>query len=149
MVTYQVEKLADMLDELKPLLEDHYDEISMKYSPLNPDYDKYIMVEEMGMLRVVTARKDGQLVGYFITFVHYNMHYRDMIYGVNDIVYIQPEYRGSSVGYRLFKYAIDDLIENMVVSVIVIHMKIKYEFRHLLTGLGFVQTEELWELKVN
>ena len=149
-VTYQIEDFVDVYDEAIPLLQDHYEEIATikDISPLEPDYDKYLAMDKAGMIRIMTARDGWDLVGYFVTFVHPSLHYRSLTYGVNDIVYIKPGYRGSTVGHRLFKIAMDDLKNSCGVGVLYVHMRVNHEFRSLLVKLGFVQTEENWEARL-
>ena len=59
MITYQVEKFNDCYDEAKPMLHAHYLEIctDIEIKPLDADLDKYLAMEEAGMLRIVTARE--------------------------------------------------------------------------------------------
>jgi len=148
MITYQVETVRDILEEIKPLLHMHFEEISAvkQLTPLDPDYDRYLAMCDAGLIHVATARDDGRLIGYFVTFVAPSLHYQHLIYGLNDILFLLMEYRGGTTAYRLFRFAIDDLQNNCGVSVISVHMKIKHEFRRILTKLGFKLVEETWEL---
>ena len=147
-ITYQVERFDDVVDDIKPLIKEHYLEICSHPDiyKLNPDWDTYRKLDELGMLRIFTARDGVDLAGYFLSFVQPHIHYSDTIYAVNDILYLAPEYRGSTVGYKLIKRAAEDLRDSCGVSVLVIHMKIKHPFRPLLEKLGFIQTEENWEI---
>jgi hypothetical protein len=63
---------------------------------------------------------------------------------VNDIMYIDPAYRGGTVGYRMMKGAKADL-KNLGADILTIHMKTDYPFRSLLEKLDFHLTEENWE----
>ena len=148
MIHYQVETVAECIDEIKPLLEAHYREISNHDGPLDPDYPRYLQMCDLGLIRVMTARDDMKLVGYFVSLLSPHLHYQQSVYALNDIVYIDPIYRGTTMGYRLFKLAIADLKDNCNVDVVVIHMKVKFEFRRLLIKLGFTLAEENWEMKL-
>lgn len=148
MITYQVESFAECIDEIKPLLRRHYREICSHPDILvfNPDYETYEQLGSIDMLRIMTVRDEGYLAGYFITMIMPHLHYSDTIYGLNDILYIDHDYRGSTVGYRLFVNAMNDLKDNCGVTVLCVHMKIKHQFRRLLEKLEFKQTEENWEV---
>jgi len=71
-ITYQEERLHDFLEELKPILNNHYDELSVTKSfNLNPDYDRYLKLEDLGSFFIMTCRLDGQLIGYIAYFLTY------------------------------------------------------------------------------
>ena len=160
MITYQVEKYADVIDEIIPMFHAHYLEIAtdQEIKPLDPDLDRYQELEDLEMLRIFTARErpapvegqdyyDGKpatLIGYFNSFVMTHIHYQQTMVALNDIMYVTPAHRGGTVGYRLIKLAKADL-KNLGADILIIHMKCAYPFRPLLTKLGFHLTEENWE----
>lgn len=157
MITFQVEKYDDVINEIWPMLKAHYEEIATdkQVKPFDPDLDRYQAMEKSGMLRILTVRDTlqgsfklmghgGRMVGYFISFVMPGLHYQQTSMAINDIMYIDPTHRGGTIGYRLIKLAISDL-KNLGADVLIIHMKCDYPFRSLLTKLGFHLTEENWE----
>jgi len=164
MITYQVEKWDDCYEEAKPMLEAHYIEIATDKAikPYDPDLERYLAMEEQGMLRIFTARdrpdqeedypmnpltadqRNGRLIGYFVTFVMPGLHYQQTSMAINDIMYVEPAHRGGTVGYRLIKQAALDL-KNLGADILIIHMKTDYPFRSLLQKLDFHLTEENWE----
>lgn len=145
MIEYGVERLAECLEEIKPLLLDHYKEVAMYQDSieLNPDYDKYLSMDEAGLLHVVTARDDSRLVGYFISFVLPHIHYKDHKYAANDILFLDKEYRNAKAGVGLFSYAEDRLKEEGV-SVMTIHMKTALPFDSICEGLGYDYAERIY-----
>ena len=145
MSTYQVEKMEDVIEEIKPLLELHYKEIALNKDviALNPDYDKYLMLEELGMLHIVTVRDEGVLIAYYVSFVHHNIHYKDHIFAVNDIMYVANAYRGSTVAYRMLSYAEKEL-KKLGVSVMSVHMKADFPFERLCEKRGMKKAEYLY-----
>lgn len=145
MITYQEEALADCLEEMKPLLESHWEEIAIhkEVVKLDPDYDKYLLLDNMGMLHVLTVRDEGVLIGYFISFIQPHMHYKSTIYAVNDILYLDKEYRKGLTGYKMFKRA-EELLTEIGVDVIVIHSKVNKDFKSLMDKLGFNMVENTY-----
>jgi GNAT superfamily N-acetyltransferase len=156
-ITYQVETFDQVVEDIKPMIQHHYEEIATDkhVKPLDPDWGKYQAMEEAGVLRIFTARDHVEpvlevpevppvLVGYFISVVSPGLHYQQTMMALNDIMYVAPGYRGSTVGYRLIKHAAEDL-KNLGVHILTIHMKTDYPFRNLLIRLGFHLTEENWE----
>ena len=123
-VVFKEELLRDCLEELKPLLEEHYKEVALYQDKvkLNPDYDRYLMLEDAGNLHTVVAREDGKVVGYYISLVVEHLHYADTVYAHNDVVYLEPGLRHSRVALDMINFAIEKLKEKGV-SVVTIHMK--------------------------
>lgn len=142
MIVYSVEKLSECLEEIKPLLEHHYEEVAMYKDKikLEPDYDKYLSMADDGLLHVVTARDEGKLIGYFVSFLLPHIHYSSTVYAVNDILFIDKEYRNAKVGLGLFSYA-EEQLKAEGASVIVIHMKTSVPFDSLCEGLGYDYAE--------
>lgn len=143
MITYAVERLEECLEEVKPLLSKHYEQVAMYQDKvkLNPDYDRYLELCDAGVLHCVVARDDEDVViGYFISMIVPHMHYQDSKYAVNDIVFIEESYRKTKVGLNLFTFAEESLKEQGV-SVITIHMKTSLPFDSLCEGLGYDYAE--------
>lgn len=145
MIGYNVETLAQCLEEMKPLLEEHYSEIAMYKDKieLNPDYDTYFALEENGHLHIVTVRDEGKLIGYYVSYIHKNMHYQDHLFAVNDVLFLHPDYRGGTVAYRMIRYA-EEQLKALGVSVIMLHMKVAYPFEELCQALGMDKAEYVY-----
>lgn len=145
MITYQEEELKDCLDEMKPLLEDHWKEIALNKEKvkLNPDYDKYLEADEKGLLHVLTARDNDKLIGYFISFVQMHIHYKDHLFAVNDILFIDKNYRKGSTGYKMFKKA-EESLKEIGVDVLVIHSKVNNDFKPIMDKLNFERVEYIY-----
>ena len=83
-------KLINELDELFP---EHYEELCVtKEYPYEPDYEAYKRCAEAGMLRTITCRADGELIGYIIFFVSPHLHYKSCITATEDIYFVKKEY---------------------------------------------------------
>ena len=143
MIEFQEEVYQEVIEELKPLFKDHYEEIAMYKDKiaLNPDYDKYDTLGEH--LFIVTARDEGTLIGYTIFFVNNHLHYKDHMYAANDIIYIDPKYRHDVAAFEMMEYA-EDLLKHMGVSVISMHMKAYAAFETLMKALNFDKAEFIY-----
>lgn len=141
-IVYAEEKLKDCLEEMKPILRLHYEEIAMYKDkiPLDPDYSKYFLLEEEGIFHAVTVRDEGKLIGYFLSLVTPSIHYSQTVYAVNDILYVHPNYRLSGVGQEMFRFAEEKLKEKGA-DVIAIHMKTALPFDSLCKGMGYDYAE--------
>ena len=144
---YAVERCSkEVIEEMKPLLEAHYEEIARNQDKikLNPDYDLYAKLDELGMLHGVSARADGELIGYFLSIVGPNMHYKDHLMAKNDIMFIRKDYRNGLTPVRLLKYA-EETLKARGVSVMYLNVKLAHDFGRLMEYLGWVETERIYE----
>lgn len=144
-LTYQQEFLFQVKDEAQELIELHWEEIALNKGAikLNPDWDAYASLEEAGKLSIFTVRSSGKLVGYFVVFVGTNLHYKDHLFAVNDILFLRKEYRRGMCGAKLIKFAEKSLAEDGV-SVLNINTKIHQPFDGLLERLGFNPIERVY-----
>lgn len=105
MLTAQPEDFMPFLEEVKPLLERHWEELALNKDkvPLSPQYDVYIQRDALGQIMLVTLREAGELVGYFVGFVSPGLHYSTCLTLIMDIFWLAPEHRGKMGGLKLFK----------------------------------------------
>lgn len=105
MITAQIEQLEPILEEIKPLLQPHYEELALdkEHVPLYPQYDEYIRRERLGNLVMATVRKDGVLAGYLIAFVAPGLHYKTCLTCHMDIIRIAEWARGGMTALKLMR----------------------------------------------
>ena len=123
--TFQRELAVGLWAEIVPLLQAHKAEIS--HYPdiaLDPDVALYNEVERQGALRCYTVRLDGELVGYAVFFVRAGLHYRGSLQAVQDVLFLWPDCRVSSIGYRLIQFA-EAQLKGEGVQVVFHHIKAK------------------------
>lgn len=125
-----------LFDEIFPLLELHYSEISANLDiPLEPDFEMYLKLDQMNMIRVFTSRDDANaLIGYAVFFVRHNSHYKSSLQAVQDVLFIHPNRRGN--GGRFIKWC-DDQLRSEGVQVSYHHIKADHNFGPLLERLGY------------
>ena len=111
MISTHIESFEDRLDELRPLLPLHYEELALNQDkvPLSPQYNVYIERERAGGLLFVTLRDAGELVGYFIGFIAPGLHYSTCLTCTMDIFFLRKDKRTGSAGVRLFRFVEDEL----------------------------------------
>jgi L-amino acid N-acyltransferase YncA len=102
-VVFQVESVKAVRHEVIPLIEQHYQEIAQfkEVQKLDPDWEAYGRLEDQGKLWVLTARSDGNLVGYIVMLLTRDMHYRNLLKATEDIHFLLPQYRKGMTGYRM------------------------------------------------
>lgn len=134
-----------LIEELKPLLLEHWEEIAMYKDKIafKPDYESYIAMEKVGAVQAVTVRDDYKLIGYYISFIYIHPHYKDNKMAQNDVLFIHPDYRGGTAAYRMFKFAEKELIK-IGCSVNTIHMKTQFPFENLCQKIGMNKQEIIY-----
>ena len=145
MLKYQQEFLSQVEDDSKYLLELHWNEVALnkEHIKLNPDWKSYYELEQVGNLRIFTARNKGTLVGYFVVIVNSNLHYKDHLFAANDIIYLHKDYRKGFTGIKLIKFAEECLREDGV-SVLAINTKVHQPFDVVLERLDFNMVERVY-----
>jgi len=141
-ITFAIESFTESLPELKPILPLHYEELALDQDkvPLSPQYDIYEAREKAGELTYITAREDGELIGYFIGFVAPGLHYSTCLTCIMDIFYIHPEHRGSNFGFKLFDFVEKELLRRGVARWFV-GSKVHLDASWLFERLGFERVE--------
>jgi len=141
----QLELFSDMGEEMKPLFENHWEEVALYTDVIDlcPDYDKYKQLEEMGMVKIVTARKEEELVGYVVLFVQPHLHYLQDIWCSMDIIYLAPYLRKTGIGAELVK-ASEEVAKGCGASVLQFSTKVKQPFDTLMKWTGFDLVERVY-----
>jgi len=144
-ITYQQEFLDTVEKDIKPLLQDHWEEIAVNKSviKMNPDWDAYHSLEDNGALKIFTARSDSDLIGYFVVLLRNHIHYKDHIFAANDVLFLKQEHRKGLTGPKLMKFAEKCLKEDGV-SVLVVNTKRHKPFDGLLEWLGYSHVENVY-----
>jgi predicted N-acetyltransferase YhbS len=146
MITVQREPFATMMEELKPLSQRHWREVA-HYDDiaLNPDYDFYC---KSPVLRCVSVRNEGALVGYAIFGVGRNKHYMDSVQAVQDVLFVDPSDRGG-VGRMLVREC-DRQLKEEGVQVVYHHQKLAHQaLGHLLRSEGYEPVEVIWAKRLD
>ncbi len=149
LVKYQREKFVDCIDELRPLLFKHWEEIARdKDIPLEIDEKTYYEMDFSGKLKIYTARNDeNKLLGYCAFFINYNVHYKSSLQAVQDVIYIDKEHRG--FGRDFIKWC-DEQLKELGVQKVFHHVKVnKLNFGPMLQMLGYELADTLWAKRLD
>ena len=92
-------------EELMPLLKQHWSEIALYQGriPLDVNWEAYRQHDSAGKLVALTARREGVLIGYSVFYLARSHHYQSTLSGINDVLYVAPEFRNSRVGLELIR----------------------------------------------
>lgn len=144
-MNFQQETLFDVVNEVDELLKLHYEELAMNkdHIKLEPMWDEYASLERMNRFVLYTARNNGVLVGYAAFFVMPHMHYASTRLAVNDVLFLHPDYRKSTCGFKFIKYADEMLTESGLVDKIIWHVKYSLDWSNVLHKLGYADEEKV------
>lgn len=142
MLTAHVESLTDHLEEMKPFFPMHWEELALnqKQVPLDPQYDVYLERDARGEVILVSLRKSGEMVGYFVGFIAPGLHYKTCLTLTMDIFYVLPEHRGDGGGFVLFK-AVEAEAKRRGVERMFVGSKMHKDASWLFEKLGYEPVE--------
>lgn len=145
-IEFKEEVLEDFLEELKPMLKLHWEELANNKDirPLDPDYLMYIQLNRANICRFFTVRVDGRLVGYSSWLVTNNLHYKTWKYAVCDVYYLDPEHRKTGLSLDFF-FKIEDWLKSLGVKSITVQDKINHSHAKFFDRLGFKAIEQNYE----
>lgn len=120
------------------LFHSHWDEIALNKDlmKLKPLLDKYYQLEANGMLLIIGAYVDGELVGYSVNFLSQHLHYADLWTCMNDIVFVDKAARKSGVGAALIRHT-EELAKERGAQMMLWHVKENTSMAALLPNLGY------------
>ena len=108
-----------------------------------PDYVAYGRLAVNNMLKCITCRAEGNLIGYVLFIVQPHLHYMSCKTAFEDIYFVKKEFRQGRTGIRLFQYA-EDVLKQDGVNRIIMHTKIHLDNSRLFEYLGYKHTDKLY-----
>lgn len=141
-LSFSQEKVKDIWGEIIPLLTQHWEELE-KYDgvPLEPDRNKYEFMDTVGAIRVYTAREEGKLIGYCVFFINKNLHSKNVIQALQDVLFVRSDRRG--FGLKFIKWC-DEQLKKEGVAVIHRMLKKAHDFGSLLERIGYEQVDLIY-----
>lgn len=109
-LTFQTERLSECMEEAKPLLKNHWQEVALNKDiiPLVPDYHGYFALEREQKLCVCTARDDGKIVGYAVYVYDRQINF-PVLWAESNICYLDPQSRRPRAAHRLLEFTEESL----------------------------------------
>jgi L-amino acid N-acyltransferase YncA len=145
-VKFAVEPLfPDLIEEVKPLWDEQYEELSNVKGliPLDPDIEQFQAIEDEDILTVVTVRKEGKLVGYFFLLIYPSLHFKGVLTASADLYHVTKDERGSGIGKALFEYAIN-ICKDKDVKRMLVGEKTESPHSKLIESFGFTRIEQFY-----
>jgi len=136
----QHEYFESVLEELKPIHQEHWNETEgyRHGIPLNPDYGYIINAERTGRLMLFTVRKEGVLVGNCMMYLTQSTHTRKWV-AEEDTIFISKDHRKGRVGIKLIQY-VEKVLTKLSITEIRVTVKTVNRVGDLLQALGYQHT---------
>lgn len=150
-VAFACEPVTDGLcKEIFPLLERHWTEIAhYKDIPLRPNFEEYKKRGGEGSLVCYTMRKNGDLIGYAVFFIAFNMHYGDSKQANQDVVFLEPEYRRERIGAKFLEWC-DAQLADLDVQVVAHHVKTNHPaLGRVLEQMGYKHIDSIYAKRLD
>lgn len=142
MITFNVEQWKDIKKEAAPLWVPHYEEVGQNKTkmPLDPDLARLDRIDAEGKLHIVSARKEGELVGYHASIVDTLIHYRTVLAGTSDLYWIRQDCRTGRTPLRLFE-EVEKTLKARGVQILYDATKLYLDHDRLFQHLGYKPIE--------
>ena len=141
-ITYQREHVLQVLDELKPLLQQHWEELALDKDqiPLDPNWPEYDRLEKSLNYHFYTIRDQGELIGYFGCVIGPHMHYKQTPHAITDLFWINPAYRKLGIGREFFSN-IENLLKQLSIKKVVCGAKATVNHQKFFESLGWTLSD--------
>lgn len=140
---------AEFLDMALPLLAEHRDELATDKAlmVLNPDREKYEMLDAAGVLLVIGAFRGGELIGYSANIVCPNMHYSDLWQCQNDVLFVTRAHRKGPLGLKLIRET-ERRGRERGAEIMLWHAKPGTNLDKLMPRLGATVQDVIWKVNL-
>ena len=143
MITFARELLCEVVQEVQPLLQQHYAELTLHKDvvKLDPQWEQYALLEQLERFVVFTVRDDGALVGYAAFFVMKHLHYAGLVHAQNDVLFLARPHRRGTTALRFLAYC-EEQLRAIGAHKLTYHVKFSLDWRPILHRQGY-QDEEI------
>jgi len=146
LIKYQEEQIEDILEEMKPMLVKHWEELAnyKDIRPLDVDWDNYIDLNRLLYIRVFTVRDNNKLIGYASFYISNNLHYKSWRHAANDVYYLDQAYRKNGLGIKMFE-EVETWLKDMGVKSVVVMDKVDHSHQKFFNNMGYKLIEQNYE----
>lgn len=156
-IIFAIESIDSIKDEIMDLARIHQetteselykdlDFLEVKLNELDPDWDRYALLENNNSLIIFTARLDGKLIGYNIFFLSMSLHYKTQYVATQNLIFIHPDNRGFG---KYFIFYSDEKLKEIGVKKIFYILKAANDWSEkLLKPLGYTLMDKIYGRKL-
>ena len=148
-IIFAIESIDSIKDEIMDLAKIHWSTTEWelnKDNELDPDWDRYALLENNNSLIIFTARLDGKLIGYNIFFLSMSLHYKTHYVATQNLIFIHPDKRGFG---KYFIFYSDEKLKEIGVKKIFYILKAANDWSEkLLKPLGYTLMDKIYGRKL-
>lgn len=134
------ESFTATLESIKPILAENHAETGVYPLPFNPDYERYLFLDQDGSLKFFTARGSaGELAGFAIFFLDTEIQQQEIRSATQSVNYVCRSHRG--VGYAFMKFC-DDILKKQGVNSVWRQATAKYDISKVYERMGYTLVEK-------
>ena len=126
------------LPELWDLFVEHREELTTNKALmcLAPDVERYRRLQEMGLLHSLIATRGEEIVGYSINVIDTSLHYKDVTFFTNDVLFLSEGNREGFAGIKLIR-ATESLARREGADMVMWHAKSGTNLAKILHRWGY------------
>ncbi len=123
---------------MRELLKLHVDELTSHKDimVLNPNLEAYMFLEESGNSYSYFVYDDDKIIGYSINLISNHLHYADLLYANNDVLFLHKDYRNSKIGKELITKS-EEEAKRRGAKLYLLHSKPNTALGSILPNLGY------------
>lgn len=141
-LTFAVEKIEDIAEEIKPLHKSHWDETEAHRHglPFNPDYETFFRYERAGRYVLFTLRREGVLLGNCAMYLDKSTHTQTLI-ATEDTLFLMKDARRGRTAMRFVDF-IERSLGQIGAKEICITVKTVNKAGKFFRALGYKHVED-------
>lgn len=129
------------------MMRSHQAEVSTLPGELDLNVPLYAKGDASGALILVTARDDGEPIGYSTCWYGFHPQCKQIRIAQGDTIYVMPKYRGRMVGVRILRFMIGEL-QAKAPLIVRYGSKLKADISPMLKRVGFELDELSYILRL-
>lgn len=144
-LSYQIEPFAAAIPEIKQHVAAHWEEVASRKDlrTLDPDWDTYLAMDQLGRVTLGTVRQNGALVGYLMMVSRGDLNSRGTQGAESAVYYVAPRPMRGLVQRNLIRFVVAHL-RSRGIEYIKFRNKLSADNSPILRNCGFVEDEMLW-----
>lgn len=118
----------------------YYEALRLFDQPFDPDFDLFLKMEDLGLLRFFVAKKDGELAGYCSFIVQSDPHSKKSLQAHGEAMFLKKEFRGQGVATSFLNWC-DDQLRREGIDNVYRNAQPNSKIYKILEGLGYMPIE--------
>jgi len=142
-LTFCIERWPEFWRDCQHILPVHWKELALNQDQiaLDVDAERFKVIDDQGLLHILTARAEGRMVGYYIAIVMPHLHYKSAgNMAFTDMFFMLPAFRKGH-GLKLFTEAERTLRERGVKKAY-LSCKVHADLTELFERLGWTMSDK-------